>query len=89
MKKVLLSNVALTNQFPDELEIRRINLDGKSESRIGYLLKLVKAYRSADCVLVLNADAIHAAAAMVAKGWDCFAVAQTDRVGEFLSIARR
>lgn len=67
MKKVLISNIALTNQFPDDLEIRRTNPDGKNGSRLDHLLELVKDYRSADCVLVLNADAIHAAAAMLAK----------------------
>ena len=67
MKKVLISNVALTNQFPDHLEIRRINPDGKNGSRLSHLLKLVRAYRSADCVLILNADTVHAVAAMLAK----------------------
>lgn len=67
MKKLLISNVDLTNQFPDQLNIQKINTDSQNGSRLDCLANLIKPYRDADCVLVLNPDAVHAAAAMLAK----------------------
>lgn len=67
MKKLLISNVDLTNQFPDQLNIQKINTDSQNGSRLDCLANLIKPYREADCVLVLNPDAVHAAAAMLAK----------------------
>jgi glycosyltransferase involved in cell wall biosynthesis len=67
-KRRLISNVQLTNRFPDHLEIDEIppRSDAGARARF-YVLKLAQVYRKADCVLVLNPDTIHAAAAMLSK----------------------
>ena len=63
----LLSNVGLTNHFPGRLEIARLPATEGRPSGFVMLADLVRAYAGADRILVFNADAIHAAAAVFAK----------------------
>jgi glycosyltransferase involved in cell wall biosynthesis len=68
MKKLrLTTNAKLTNRFPEYLEIEEILPTDAVRASKTYAFWLAKHYRAADCVLIFNPDAVHAAAAMIAK----------------------
>jgi glycosyltransferase involved in cell wall biosynthesis len=65
-RRLLITNVPLTNQFPEKIDIELVTIQSE-RPLFQKLWALVKAYRKADAVMILNADALHALAAGIAK----------------------